>query len=135
MLRYDSLQEASLNADPYPYLILESAFEEDQLRQILNDFPAIKHPGSIPYDAVESGVSFKALIDELNSDKFRNAIETKFKVDLTDCPTMFTVRGVMRQKDRRIHTDSKTKVITVLFYFNDGWQEDGGYLRLLADST
>ena len=78
MLRYDSLNETTLNTDPYPYLTLESAFEDGQLQQVLNDFPVIKHPGSIPYDAVESGASFKALIGELNSDKFRYAIEIKF---------------------------------------------------------
>jgi SM-20-related protein len=133
MLRYDALRQTQLNTNPYPYLTIENAFQEDFLQKLLNDFPTIKHPGSIPYDAVESGPEFQALIEELNSDKYRSVLEAKFDVNLAGCPTMFTVRGVMRQKDGRIHTDSQTKVITVLFYFNDDWQEDGGYLRILRN--
>ena len=44
---------------------------------------------------------------------------------------MTTVRGVMRSKDGRIHTDSRTKVITVLLYLNASWEGEGGHLRIL----
>jgi SM-20-related protein len=44
---------------------------------------------------------------------------------------MVTVRGQARAKDGRIHTDSKTKVITVLLYMNSQWEADGGRLKLL----
>ncbi|MBV8661872.1 MAG: 2OG-Fe(II) oxygenase, partial [Hyphomicrobiales bacterium] len=39
--------------------------------------------------------------------------------------------GYVREKDGSIHTDSTTKIITVLLYMNERWQEDGGRLRLL----
>ena len=135
MLRYSALQETTLKNDPYPYLVLTDAFEEGTLQKVLSDFPVIQHPGSIPVAEIESGPGFEALINELNSDQFRSAIEAKFDVDLADSPTMFTVRGVMRQKDGRIHTDSKTKIITVLFYFNEDWANEGGYLRVLRNGT
>jgi Rps23 Pro-64 3,4-dihydroxylase Tpa1-like proline 4-hydroxylase len=44
---------------------------------------------------------------------------------------MYTVRGYVRERDGAIHTDSKTKIITVLLYMNERWQEDAGRLRLL----
>jgi Rps23 Pro-64 3,4-dihydroxylase Tpa1-like proline 4-hydroxylase len=46
---------------------------------------------------------------------------------------MFTVRGRCDARDGRIHTDSKKKIITVLLYLNEGWQEEGGRLRLLRN--
>jgi SM-20-related protein len=68
---------------------------------------------------------------ELLGDEFRAAIERKFNLDLKDKPTMYTVRGFVREKDGSIHTDSTTKIITVLLYMNERWQEDAGRLRLL----
>ena len=135
MLRYDSLQETAIKTDPYPFLVLPDAFEENQLQDVLSDFPDIQYPGSIPIAEVDTGPRFDAMIKELDSDRFRAVIEAKFDVDLASCPTMYTVRGVMRQKDGRIHTDSKTKVITVLFYFNEEWANDGGCLRVLRNGT
>ena len=44
---------------------------------------------------------------------------------------MITVRGRSDGKDGRIHTDSPTKLITLLLYMNPVWDEKGGRLRLL----
>jgi len=45
---------------------------------------------------------------------------------------MITVRGhCSKEKDGKIHTDSKTKIITVLLYMNPTWETVGGQLRLL----
>ena len=48
---------------------------------------------------------------------------------------MYTVRGFVRSRDGEIHTDSKTKLITVLLYMNEGWESDGGRLRILRSGT
>jgi hypothetical protein len=57
-------------------------------------------------------------------------------MDLTRRPTMVTVRGLCRPSDGQIHTDSVTKLVTVLIYMNGKWEQPGGRLRLLrsADS-
>jgi Rps23 Pro-64 3,4-dihydroxylase Tpa1-like proline 4-hydroxylase len=47
---------------------------------------------------------------------------------------MVTVRGQARPRDGRIHTDSRTKLVTVLLYMNPGWSDGGGWLRLLRSS-
>jgi Rps23 Pro-64 3,4-dihydroxylase Tpa1-like proline 4-hydroxylase len=44
---------------------------------------------------------------------------------------MITLRGYSDGKDGSIHTDSVTKIITVLVYMNPNWNEAAGRLRLL----
>ena len=47
---------------------------------------------------------------------------------------MYTVRGFVNERDGSIHTDTDTKIITVLIYMNEHWQEDAGRLRLLRSA-
>jgi len=42
-----------------------------------------------------------------------------------------TVRGISAARDGQIHTDSVTKLVTVLIYMNGKWEAPGGRLRLL----
>ncbi|WP_416899938.1 MAG: 2OG-Fe(II) oxygenase [Minwuia sp.] len=42
-----------------------------------------------------------------------------------------TVRGATQLKDGQIHTDSLSKLITVLIYLNPPWKDEGGRLRVL----
>jgi hypothetical protein len=44
---------------------------------------------------------------------------------------MVTVRGQSSARDGQIHTDSVTKLITVLIYMNGKWESPKGRLRLL----
>ncbi len=67
----------------------------------------------------------------LQGDPLRREIERKFAIDLTGRPTMITVRGHSNGKDGDIHTDSASKLITLLLYMNPVWDESGGMLRLL----
>ena len=46
-----------------------------------------------------------------------------------------TVRGECRWTDGKIHTDSATKIVTVLLYMNEQWDTDGGRLRILRNGT
>jgi hypothetical protein len=61
----------------------------------------------------------------------RRAIENKFALDLAGRPTMITLRGYSDGKDGGIHTDSATKLVTVLIYMNPKWEDAAGRLRLL----
>jgi hypothetical protein len=133
MLNFAALSDAPLNTDPYPFMVVKDAILDDKLAQVTADFPKVDYPGSLPITEVEGGGNFNALIEQLNGPEFRSLIEQKFGLDLGDHPIMTTVRGVMRTKDGRIHTDSKTKVITVLIYFNEEWDQDGGRLRILRN--
>jgi SM-20-related protein len=135
LLNLAEIHSAALKRDPYPYMVVEDVISADALEAVVRDFPAIDYPGSIPVSEVSRGPAFQALLDELDGPAFRAAIAARFGIDLDGRPTMTTVRGVMRDKDGRIHTDSKTKVITVLLYFNEDWRESGGHLRILRNGT
>ena len=134
MLELDAFSNERLRTDPYPYLVVPGFVQGEALESVLRDFPDIQHPGSIPISEVSGGAAYEALLAELQSDAFRRVVADKFGLSLDGFPIMTTVRGVMREKDGRIHTDSKTKVVTVLLYLNDSWEAEGGNLRVLRDA-
>jgi hypothetical protein len=70
-------------------------------------------------------------VTALTGPALRGAVEEKFSLDLDGRPTMVTVRGRSDGKDGRIHTDSATKIITLLLYLNVAWERPEGRLRLL----
>jgi SM-20-related protein len=131
MLDLQAFNQTDLKRTPYPYMVVKNSLKSASVEQLLKDFPKLDHAGSIPVESVEYGKGFSDLMSDLNSDEFRQAIAEKFDINLDGYPIMTTVRGVMREKDGRIHTDSKTKVITVLIYFNDDWENASGHLRIL----
>ncbi|HVJ50947.1 MAG TPA: 2OG-Fe(II) oxygenase [Aliidongia sp.] len=131
MLDLDAFAATPLATEPFPYLIVPGFLKAEARGAVARDYPAIAKPGSFPVSEVEGGPAFEQLLDALQGPEMRAAFERKFDIDLSNRPTMVTVRGRARAKDGRIHTDSKTKIITVLLYMNGQWEEDGGRLRLL----
>jgi hypothetical protein len=121
--------------EPFDYLVVPQFLKAEGLAEIHADYPRIDRPGSFPLSEVTYGPWFAALIEELRGDAVREAFASKFGVDLTERPTMFTVRGQCWEKDGQIHTDSATKILTILIYMNPNWEESGGRLRLLRSGT
>lgn len=62
-------------------------------------------------------------------------MERKFGVSLDNTTKTVTVRKYSEMSDGNIHTDHWSKVITVLLYFNEQWDQPGGKLRLLRSNT
>jgi hypothetical protein len=58
-------------------------------------------------------------------------MERIFDLELTDRPALVTLRGQCSARDGRIHTDSRSKILSLLLYLNEGWQSPEGRLRLL----
>jgi len=135
MLNLSAFDKAELRTQPYPYVVVENFILPDALSGVLKDFPEVEHGGSIPLAEVQAGAEFTKLVEEIEGNAFRHAIAKKFNKQLDEYPVMTTVRGQMRQKDGRIHTDSKTKVMTILVYFNDNWTQLGGRLRVLDNGN
>lgn len=133
LLDLEAIKAATVTPSPFPYAIIEHSLKEPELAAIQKDYPEIHDAGSFPLSAVQYGSHFSQLIDELKGDAFRKVLEEKFHLDLKNKPVMITVRGKADHTDGRIHTDSKSKLITVLLYMNENWQPDGGRLRLLYD--
>ena len=119
---------------PFDHLIVPGFIAPGALPGLNAAFPAIAKGGSYPTESLKFGGAFAALIEEIESDAMRRAFSEKFAIDLEGRPVMITVRGHTRAKDGRIHTDSKTKLLTALIYFNDDWRAEGGRLRLLRSA-
>jgi hypothetical protein len=77
------------------------------------------------------GPAFKNFVDDLQSSELGDIVAAKLQMKLDGCPTMVTVRGQSRAADGKIHTDSRTKLVTALIYMNDAWESPRGRLRLV----
>ena len=104
---------------------------DKELMGLVQNFPIINSGGSFNKEDLELSEHYHSLHDSLDSDSFRQALSEKFKVNVITSPIMLTYRGFSRTKDGRVHTDSKTKLLTILIYFNDGWAAESGKLRIL----
>ena len=130
-----AIARSPLQFDPFQYVIVPNCIEGDTLKRINLDFPTVPGPGSHPPSELDVRGHFAELLKELEGPMFRDAVEKKSGIDLERRPTMCTVRGYLQKKDGGIHTDSKTKIITVLLYLNEHWSDEGGRLRLLRNGT
>jgi len=126
-----AFEATPLKHDPFDYLIVPNFVRAESIGAVERDYPNIDKPGSFPVADLKYGPAFQDMLDEFGSDAVRAAFARKFGVDLEGRPLMTTVRGRCQQKDGRIHTDTKSKIITVLIYMNSKWENPGGQLRLL----
>ena len=137
-LRYfdlDALKAAPLTKEPFQYLVVPGFVRPEACAEINRDYPKIAESGSFPVAQLSYGPHFREFLDEMASDEFRKAFEDKFGLDLAGRPHTVTVRGHCSPKDGRIHTDTKSKIITILIYMNPEWEHAGGRLRLLKSSS
>jgi SM-20-related protein len=134
-LRLDAFRATPLVKEPFEHLIVSGFVGPAALAAINADYPKISTSGSFPVDQVSFGPVFQSFLDELEGEAFRDAFEEKFGVDLSGRPTVTTVRGRCDARDGKIHTDSASKIITVLIYMNETWKEEGGRLRLLRSAS
>lgn len=123
--------DTPLERDPFDYLVVPGFVRGDAVDEVVSDYPDIPKAGSYPLEGLNYGPAFSELMAEMTGPQVRNAFEEKFGIDLTDRPTLISVRGHCQAKDGRIHTDSEDKIITVLVYMNTDWENDTGRLRLL----
>jgi hypothetical protein len=131
MIDVEKVASAKLEASPYEYTVVSDFVRDDWKDKLIDAYPEVKAAGSFPLSEVSCSETFMRLIEELNSEPFRRAVEEKFSIELDGKPTMFTVRGKCRLKDGKVHTDSESKIITVLLYMNPAWENQGGRLRVL----
>lgn len=135
LLNIETLRATPLKSDPYDYFVVPNFIRASKFDSIIADFPPITSTGSIPPSALPIKGKFSALLKELEGPEFRAAIEEKFDLDLSGRPTMITVRGNCAKTNGKIHTDTESKIITVLLYMNQEWDKDGGRLRILRSAT
>ncbi len=130
----DAFRATRLEREPYDHLVVSGFLRPDAVRTIGADYPEISKAGSYPLSELKFGPAFAALIEEMRTPEIEAAFADKFDIDLAGRPIMVTVRGQCRAKDGLIHTDTEDKLITVLVYFNNDWQNLDGRLRILRSS-
>ena len=136
LINSEKLSKAPVNKDFFPFFHVENIFlDQIDSASIIKDFPDINDGGSFHADATPSGESVRKLIEELESEEFKRILETKFIINLDEAKVVTTLRGFSRKKDGKIHTDSKTKILTVLLYLNLYWPENRGNFRLLKGNN
>ncbi|MBT4710341.1 MAG: 2OG-Fe(II) oxygenase [Alphaproteobacteria bacterium] len=130
-LNLDVFTDTPLVTDPYEHLVVPGFLDQGMIDGATADFPNVAKAGLFPTTEVSCTGGFQKLLDALDGPEFEAAIAEKFSVEVSGLPKLFTVRGRAQPKDGRIHTDSVTKVITVLVYLNRDWSGLGGRLRVL----
>src|SRR5436189_6022387 len=131
MLDLERFRTTPLTREPFEFLVVPEFVKPEARAAIEKDYPEVARAGSFPLREVTYGPAFARLIEEMRSEEFRKAFEQKFNIDLSNRPDMITVRGRCSEKDGKIHTDSDTKIITILVYMNSAWESSGGQVRLL----
>jgi len=125
------LAAAPVTREPFAFAIVPNFIREEALDGIGRDYPVISHPGSFPLPTLQFGPAFAQLMADIQSPEMTKIVGEKFNLDLSKNPTMVTVRGQSKEADGKIHTDSRTKIVTALIYMNDTWESAKGRLRLL----
>ena len=138
VLDYAKLAATPLTASPFEHVVVPDFVPPAALAAVYEQLPKLDRGGSFPPEALSLGPDARALMMELEGPSLRQAIATKFGLDLTSAPTMLTMRLATRPKDGQIHTDSHAKRVTVLLYLNPpnaSFTQQEGCLRLLRSAN
>jgi hypothetical protein len=130
-INLEAFEAAPLMREPFAFAMVPHFVRAEAMPGINADYPLVTHPGSFPLPTLDYGPAFARFIEAIQGPEFARAVERKLGVDLKGRPTMVTARGVSAARDGQIHTDSRTKLITVLIYMNNEWEAKTGRLRLL----
>jgi len=120
----EAIRRTEVSRDPYTHMLVDNVLNADVVPALRAGFPNITKPGFLTVDEVQMQGKFKQLIDELESPELSEVMSERMGID--------TIRKISQAKDGRSHTDGTAKVMTLLVYMNDAWNDDGaGRLRVL----
>jgi len=132
---FAALDAAVLEREPFDFVVVPGFVKGYALAAANRDFPKIREPANFSPDGLEFGTGFRQILETLNSTVFAEKIGAKFDLELVGYPTTITVRKFCEASDGNIHTDHRSKIITVLLYFNAEWAHEGGRLRMLRSAN
>ena len=135
MIDLEAIWQASVNEVPFRFFVSGNVLKPADLAQLREDFPRIEQPGAFPLQELEYGPSFARLVEQVRSKDFTYVMGKKFRINLTMKPLLISVRGHSRLSDGRIHTDSKSRIVSSVLYLNDDWEEEAGRMRMLRSSS
>ena len=135
MFDIDAFHATALQRKPFDYLVVPGFIRPEALALLNRDYPQIQGPGNMSADDLDCGPAFAELLATLKSQPFAELVGEKFDVDLGGCSATISVRRYSEATDGNIHTDHRSKLITLLLYFNTGWEHEGGRLRMLNSAS
>lgn len=127
---YARLAATPLQSEPYGHVLVEDFVYQQAQGALIRDYPEIGGPGNVEPGDVPHGPAFDVLLAELRSARFKNAISEKLGIDLSNTEATIGMRSCAEATDGRIHHDHRSKLITLLLYFNESWDSAGGKLRI-----
>jgi hypothetical protein len=130
-LDWNALEAAVLRREPFDHVYVPQALQPAAAKRIPQEFPKIASPGSFSLADAPPGPVLTDIIEDLQSRRFRGLMEDLFGVDLSRRATTVTIRGRCGTRDGFVHTDSRSKILSLLLYLNDDWNGGEGQLRLL----
>ena len=132
LIDLNSIKSAPVDDTFFPFFSVPNCIV-DHCKSIAKVFPDLEKGGSYPSNLPSLSDKIKKLISEIESDAMKEVLSEKFQIDLSNTEVITTLRGYSRMKDGKIHTDSKSKVLTFLLYLNEEWKNEKGLLRMLKN--
>ena len=121
----ETIRRATVSRDPYTHMLVDNVLNAEAVPALRAEFPNITKPGFLTVDEVELHGKFKQLIDEPEKTELSEVMSQRMGIDLHPYRRLTTIRKISQAKDGRSHTDGTAKVMTLLVYMNDAWQDDG----------
>lgn len=134
LIDLQALERAPLVREPFDFLVVPDALSPAAQAAVYADYPDIDTPANHKLEDLRPGPAFAQLMAELQNPAFARALGARFDLPLETMPTTITVRKYCERTDGDIHTDHRSKVLTVLLYFNPEWPSPEGQLRLLRSA-
>ncbi len=131
MIDLDALRAAQLQTEPFDFLVAPDVLRAGVLPRVNADYPPIETAANHALENLTGGPAFDSLMEELQGPELASALGDIFHMDLVGLPTTVTVRKFCERTDGNIHTDHRSKILTVLVYFNESWEHEDGQLRML----
>lgn len=134
LLDLTRLDEALASTAPYPHVLVPNFLAPGASERLAADYPAIKMSGFVTLDQDTLTPTFATLDRELKGPDLTERLSSKFGRDMHVFPRLVTIRRWSHAREGHIHTDSQRKVMTMLIYLNQAWDDSpGGRLRVLYD--
>jgi hypothetical protein len=134
-LRSERLQKAErVTQASFPLLLGDGILDPVDAVMLEHDFPHYSGAGFFPHDSLDCGPAINRLIDELIAPEFADAVGQRLGIErLSQFPVLITLCRSLNRRHGTIHTDSRSKIASLLLYLNPDWQQgSAGCLRFLS---
>lgn len=103
--------------EPFEHVVVPRFVGQASLDWIWKHWPDLGRSGGVPLEQIAQNHPIRALIEQFESDEFREAVEIKFQLDLRGRRTAFSLSDRCRGP-WPIHVNPPPNVMSVLFYPN-----------------